>query len=455
MSIECSAVVAAPRSEVFEWFARPGAFARLAPPWQPVSLLDEADSLADGRAVLGLPARLRWVAQHEAGEYDPPQRFVDRITTDGLASAPVAAVLSWRHTHEFEEVDPAHTRIVDRVRTWVPAAMLRPMFTYRYRQLEADLAAHARAADHGLGAITVAVTGASGLVGSALTAFLTSGGHTVIRLVRREPHEPGERRWDPADPAADLLDGVDAVIHLAGVPIAGRFTDEHKKAVAESRITPTRKLAELSARAGVAVFVSASAIGYYGYDRGDETLTEQASRGTGFLADVVADWEDAAAAAACATTRAVSVRTGIVQSPRGGTLRLLRPLFGAGLGGRIGSGRQWMSWIGIDDLVDIYHRTLWDVRLQGPINAVTPHPVRNTEYTDTLGRVMGRPTVLVVPKFGPAVLLGRSGARELATASQRVVPDRLGAAGHEFRDPDLDSALRHVLGRTAESAADG
>lgn len=210
-----------------------------------------------GGAVLGLPARLRWVARHEAGEYDPPRRFVDRITTGGPASVPVSAVLSWRHTHEFEVVDPAHTRIVDRVQTWVPTAMLRPMFAYRYRQLEADLAAHARAADHGLGAITVAVTGASGLIGSALAAFLSSGGHTVIRLVRGEARERGERRWDPADPAADLLDGVDAVVHLAGAPIAGRFTDEHKKAVAGSRISPTRKLAELSAKVGVAVFVSA------------------------------------------------------------------------------------------------------------------------------------------------------------------------------------------------------
>ena len=450
MSIECSAVVAAPRSEVFAWFARPGAFARLAPPWQPVSLLDEADSLSDGRAVLGLPARLRWVARHEAGEYDPPHRFVDRISTDGPASVPASAVLSWRHIHEFEEVDPTHTGIVDRVQTWVPAAMLRPMFTYRYRQIEADLAAHARAADHGLGAITVAVTGAAGLIGSALTAFLSSGGHTVIRLVRHEPRERAERRWDPDNPAGDLLDGVDAVIHLAGAPIAGRFTDEHKKAIAGSRITPTRKLAGLCARAGVGVFVSASAIGYYGYDRDDETLTEQSSRGTGFLADVVSDWEDAAAAAASGTTRAVSVRTGIVQSPRGGTLRLLRPLFSAGLGGRIGSGHQWMSWIGIDDLVDIYHRTLWDVRLRGPINAVAPNPVRNSEYTHTLGRVLRRPTVIAVPAFGPAVLLGRSGARELATASQRVTPGRLASAGHEFRDSDLESALRHVLGRTTE-----
>ncbi len=273
----------------------------------------------------------------------------------------------------------------------------------------------------------------------------------MIRLVRREPRERGERRWDPYSPAGGLLDGVDAVVHLAGAPIAGRFTDEHKRAVAESRITPTRKLAELCARSGVGVFVSASAIGYYGYDRDDETLTERSSRGTGFLADVVSDWEEAAAAATSGTTRVVSVRTGIVQSPRGVTLRLLRPLVGAGIGGRIGSGHQWMSWIGIDDLVDTYHRALWDDGLRGPINAVAPHPVRNIEYTHTLGHVMRRPTVVAVPELGPAVLLGRSGARELATASQRVVPDRLVGAGHKFRHPELESALRHVLGRTAES----
>ncbi|RDI64897.1 TIGR01777 family oxidoreductase [Nocardia pseudobrasiliensis] len=448
MSIECSSVVAAPRAEVFDWFARPGAFRRLAPPWQPVDIAAESESLADGRAVLRLPGGLKWVARHDAEAYDPPHRFVDRIAVDGLASVPIGRLMRWRHTHEFEAVDDGHTRVIDRVDTPIPAAALRPMFDYRYRQLADDLAAHARAAARGFGPATIAVTGASGLVGSALTAFLGTGGHTVIRLVRHAPAKSDERQWNPDDPAPDLLDGVDAVIHLAGASIAGRFTDAHKRAIADSRIGPTRALAERAAAAGVATFVSASAIGYYGADRGDEVLDESASRGTGFLADVVTDWEAACAPAEAGGVRVVRVRTGLVQSPSGGTLRLLRPLFAAGLGGRIGDGRQWQSWIGIDDLIDIHHRALWDAELSGPVNAVAPQPVRNSEYTRVLARVLHRPALLPVPKFGPALILGGEGVDELAAASQRVAPARLAAAGHHFRDADLESALRHVLGRT-------
>lgn len=442
MGIDCSIVVSAPRDEVFAWFARPGAFTRLAPPWQPVRLLSESDDLARGSAVLGLPGGLRWVARHDPAAYDPPHRFADAVAADGLASAPVGRLLPWRHTHEFTAVDAEHTRVADRVDTPLPTRMLRPMFDYRHRQLTDDLAAHRRAAEHGFTARTIAVSGASGMVGTALCAFLSTGGHRVVRLVRHAPTGPDERRWDPDDPAPDLLTGVDAVVHLAGASIAGRFTEDHRRAVADSRIGPTRALAELAG--GVATFVSASAIGYYGYDRGDEILTETADPGAGFLAEVVTAWEDAAAAA---DTRVVQVRTGIVQSPAGGTLRLLRPLFAAGLGGRIGDGDQWQSWIGLDDLVDVYHRALWDDSLAGPVNAVAPNPVRNTEYTATLAHVLHRPAPLPVPSFGPALLLGRQGARELAEASQRVSPHRLSTADHVFRTPDLEQTLRHLLGR--------
>ncbi|MEU7764290.1 TIGR01777 family oxidoreductase [Nocardia sp. NPDC049190] len=448
MGIEISSVIDLPRSEVFAWYARPGALTRLAPPWQPVSPRVEADSLSDGQAVLGLPGGLRWVARHDPRKYDPPCRFVDAVTVDGLGSLP-AGLLPWRHTHDFEVVDETHTRVVDRVDAPVPSAVLRPMFAYRHRQLADDLAAHARATRRGFVAKTIAVTGASGVVGSALTAFLTTGGHTVLKLVRHLPRAADERRWDTEDPAPDLLDGVDAVLHLAGASIAGRFTERHKRAVADSRIEPTRKLAEIAARAAVPVFVSASAIGYYGADRGDETLGEHASCGAGFLADVVERWEAAARGATESGVRVVRVRTGIVQSPRGGTLRLLRPLFTAGLGGRIGDGRQWLSWIGIDDLVDVYHRALWDIDLSGPINAVAPQPVRNAEYTRVLARVLHRPAVLPVPAFGPALLLGAEGNRELASASQRVIPARLVQRGHRFRTPALEPALRHLLGKEA------
>jgi uncharacterized protein len=457
MGVRYSSVVNAPRDEVFDWHSRPGAFNRLSPPWSPLRVVTEATSLKDGRAELALPGGLRWVAAHQPDCYDPPRRFVDAIGSDGLASLPARIAVRWRHIHEFEEVNEfdgagvIKTRVIDRVETPVPAAALRPMFVYRHRQLADDLAAHRLAADNGLTPSTIAVTGSSGLVGSALTAFLRTGGHRVIALVRGPAKTSDERRWDPEAPAPDLFAGVDAVIHLAGASIAGRFTDRHRNAIRASRIGPTCRLAELLAKTGdrPGVLVSASAVGYYGSDRGDEILSEDSGRGDGFLADVVADWEDATAPADQAGVRVVRVRTGIVQSPRGGTLKLMRPLFSAGLGGRLGDGRQWLSWIGIDDLVDVYHRALWDTALSGPVNAVAPQPVRNTEYTRTLAHVLHRPAILPVPSIGPRILLGAQGARELACASQKVLPAKLSQAGHPFRQPDLEQALRHLLGRSA------
>jgi len=455
MGIEYSSVIDAPRDEVFAWHTRPGAFTRLSPPWSPLRLISEADSLKDGRAELALPGGLRWVAAHQPDGYDPPRRFVDSISSDGLASLPARIAVRWRHTHDFEDLGDNRTRVIDRVETPVPGSALRSMFVYRHRQLADDLAAHRLAAEHGLASSTVAVTGSSGLVGSALTAFLRTGGHRVIELVRRTAKDGDERQWNPDDPDPELLTGVDAVIHLAGASIAGRFTDGHRHAIRESRIGPTRRLAELLERTSdrPGVLISASAIGYYGYDRGDEALTEDSTRGDGFLADVVADWEDATEPAELAGARVVRVRTGIVQSPRGGTLKLMRPLFSTGLGGRLGTGRQWLSWIGIDDLVDVYHRALWDTTLSGPVNAVAPQPVRNAEYTKTLAHVVHRPAILPVPSLGPRILLGAQGARELAAASQRVIPQKLSEAGHRFRQPDLDQALRHLLGRAQPSSS--
>ena len=449
MGLVYSSVIDAPSDEVFGWHSRPGAFARLSPPWQSMKLKSEADSLRDGRAELALPGGLRWVAQHQADAYDPPRRFVDKIARGGPASLPAALAVRWKHIHDFEAIDATHTRMIDRVETPIPGQFLRPMFAYRHRQLADDLASHQRARARGLKPLTVAITGASGLVGSALTAFLSTGGHQVIGLVRHATAKPDERQWNPDAPDPELLAGVDAVVHLAGASIAGRFTDEHRRAIRDSRVEPTRRLAERIAAtdSGPQVVVSASAVGLYGYDRADEVLTETSERGDGFLADVVADWEQALAAAERSGVRVVRVRTGIVQSPSGGTLRLLRPLFAAGLGGRVGDGHQWLPWIGIDDLVDIYHRALWDTQLSGPVNAVAPEPVRNTEYTDVLGHVLYRPTVLPVPTLGPRLLLGDQGARELACASQRAVPAVLTSAEHHFRHPYLDQALRHVLGR--------
>ncbi|HET9075385.1 MAG TPA: TIGR01777 family oxidoreductase [Acidimicrobiales bacterium] len=446
MSFEHSAVFDRPVGEVFAWHSRPGAIHRLMPPWQPVKVAREAGSLESGTAVLALPGGVKWVAAHRPDGYEAGRRFTDELTTPVLSSG-----LSWRHTHEFSEEPGGGTRVTDRVQTRLPERFLKQMFAYRTRQLGADLAAHARWPGPAPAGLTVAVTGSTGLIGSALTAFLSTGGHRVIRLVRSDPSGT-DRLWRPDDPAPDLLEGVDALVHLAGASIAGRFTESHKQAVRASRVGPTRRLAELAAQAGVPVMVSASAIGLYGPDRGDEELTEEAGRGDGFVADVVADWEADTAPARQGGVRVALIRTGIVQSPRGGTLQLLRPLFEAGLGGRLGDGEQWTAWIGIDDLLDIYLRALVDPAVDGPVNAVAPQPVRNREYTEVLARVLRRPSVVPVPGFGPAALLGREGARELALASQRVVPARLSGWGHQFRHPDLEPALRHLLGRVRGDA---
>ncbi|GAA1416394.1 nucleoside-diphosphate sugar epimerase [Glutamicibacter uratoxydans] len=445
MRINHEVVIPVPVDEVFAWHERPGAMQRLLPPWQPVRAVSQAESLRDGVSVIGLPAGLAWRARHSAERYRAQRLFVDELASGGLLGRALKSV-SWTHEHHFDPLENGHTLVRDVVETNIPALQVNRMLAYRHRELEQDLAAHRTAAAQGLGSLRIAVSGAHGLVGTALCAFLESGGHTVIRLVRRDPQRPNERTWDPADPSPQAVEGCDAVIHLAGASIAGRFTDKHRQNIAQSRIDPTRKLAAAAEQAGVKVFVSASAIGIYGAQAGEGLLDEQAPAGTDFLAQVVRDWEQAAAESA-GRMRCVQVRTGLVQSPRGGTLKLLKPLYAAGLGGRLGDGLQWQSWIGLDDLVDVYHRALWDDKLNGPVNAVAPHPVRNSEYSATLASVLGRPEIIPVPSFGPELLLGKQGSELLAMASQRVEPAKLKQLGHRFRAENLEAALRHCLGR--------
>ncbi|HPU14233.1 MAG TPA: TIGR01777 family oxidoreductase [Aeromicrobium sp.] len=427
-----------PLAEVFDWHRRPGAFSRLVPPWQPTKIGAEAANLADGTAILLLPGGRKWVAQHLGDEFEDQHRFVDE-----LVSRPFLVPVPWRHRHDFDS-HLGGTSLVDRVTTTLPARLVKPIFSYRHRQLSDDLSAHLLTAHEPR--LTVAVTGSSGLVGRALCAFLTTGGHTVIRLVRHAPTDPLERSWDPSSPTVELLRGVDAVVHLAGQPIAGRFNAEHKERIRNSRVEPTRLLAQAADVAGVRSFVSASAIGYYGADRGDDQLTENSEPGSDFLAQVVQDWEQAALSSTSSNMRVVAVRTGIVQSPRGGALRLQRPLFSAGLGGPMGSGLQWQSWIAVDDLVDVYHRCLVDDEICGPINAVAPNPVRQREFASALAAALKRPAVLPTPRFGPRLILGAEGAREIAFANQRVIPQKLLDRNHRFRFTEVESALRHLFG---------
>ncbi|MGH7531997.1 MAG: TIGR01777 family oxidoreductase [Gemmatimonadales bacterium] len=295
----------------------------------------------------------------------------------------------------------------------------------------------------------VAITGASGFIGQALEASLTTDGHRVTRLVRRPPAMASDVRWDP-DGMTDLtaLGTVDAIVHLAGESIAGgRWSRRRKDAIRTSRVRGTANLAAALARLSPPprVLISASAVGIYG-DRADERLTEAAPIGTGFLAEVGREWEAASAPAEASGIRVVRTRFGIVLSPDGGALAQMLVPFRFGLGGRLGSGRQWMSWIALDDVIGAIHHAMLTETLRGPVNVTAPSPVTNAEFTATLARVFRRPAILPVPGVALRLIFGEL-ADEALLAGQRVLPAALLASGYHFRFPTLESALRHVLRR--------
>lgn len=293
----------------------------------------------------------------------------------------------------------------------------------------------------------IAVAGASGLIGSALVPALSSSGHEVVRLVRHEPSAPGEVFWDPSLGRIDAgsLGAVDAAVNLSGATLDRRWTRTRKREIRESRAGSTTLLA--TTLAGMEplprVFVCAGGVGIYG-DRGDEILTEESETGSGFLAEVADAWEAAAEPARAAGIRVVNFRHGIVLSREGGALgRMLTP-FGLGLGGRVGSGKQWLSWVAIDDLVAAYAFALDHDDLSGPIDLTSPNPVTNERFVKALGRALRRPTVLPLPAFAVRTLFGEMGDVVLLQG-QRVLPARLLEAGFEFRYPDLDAALARAL----------
>ena len=297
----------------------------------------------------------------------------------------------------------------------------------------------------------VLISGSTGLIGSALVSLLTNEGHDVVRLVRSAPKSDGsEVHWDPESGRIDNagLEGMDAVVHLAGENIgAGRWTRDRKARIFDSRVKGTRLLCESLANLvqPPKVLVSASAIGYYG-DRDEEILNEGSISGFGFLAEVCIEWEIATEPLAQTEIRVVNLRMGIVLSLEGGPLEKMLPPFKMGVGGILGNGRQYMSWISLDDAVGGIHHALVTDSLQGPVNNVAPHPVTNREFTKTLGRVLRRPTLFPLPSFGLRLMFGEEMANELFLSSTRVEPVRLLETGYAFQHPELESALRHVLG---------
>lgn len=454
--------------ELYDWHARPGAFRRLAPPFEPVLVAswkggEATRHLSEGRQWGDLsdgaevtlrmkqgPVSMSWLARHE--QHIEGEQFVDRQVKGPFAK--------WVHTHRFVSAAGGTSVLDDHIDYTLPLgplgalfgggvarSKLEAMFAFRHRRTRDDLVRHA-AFSH-MPRLRIAVTGASGLVGTALVAFLRTGGHEVHTLVRRTPDpDQHEIAWRPSEGRidADALEGMDAVVHLAGESIQGRWTDAKKARIRDSRIQGTALVAE--ALAGLdnppKVLVQASAVGVYG-DRGDEALTEQSEAGSGFLTDVGLAWEACAKVAADAGIRTVQVRFGVILTPAGGALGQMLLPFKLGLGGPIGSGQQWMSWIALDDAVGLLHHAIQTDTMAGPVNATAPHPVRNGDFGRALGTALSRPAIAPLPGFVVKTLFGEMG-QALLLEGQKVLPEVALAHGFRFLYPDLPGALGHVLG---------
>lgn len=450
--VKRSRIDASPQA-VYDWHMRPGALERLIPPWSHIRVLEYQGGVRDrGRVVLEFPIgprRIRWVAEHL--DIQPGRSFTD-IQVEG----PFAL---WRHTHLVQETTDHACMLEDRVEYLLPAGRvvrsvaseivknrLAPYFEYRHQTVRHDLLMQRPFTD--APPMRVLVSGSTGFIGSALVPLLTTAGHTVEPLVR-----PGRElqgiKWDPRtgelDPSAA---GADAVIHLAAMNIGKhRWTSARKQQIRDSRVTSTRLLCQTLAKLNPKplVLIAASAVGYYG-DRGDEWLDERSEPGRGFLPETCAAWEEATHVAADAGIRVVNLRIGIVLSPRGGALRRMIQPFRFGLGGPVGSGNQYLSWISIDDVIGAIYHALMTPDLHGPVNATAPNPVTYREFARVLGRVLMRPAVVTMPATAARLLFGEM-ADEVILASARVRPMRLMQNGYCFRHESVEAALRHVLGR--------
>lgn len=440
--------------QAFAYHERPGALARLIPPWQNVSVEHSDGSLKPGATVvlklsLG-PLRMRWVAEHT--EYDPPTLFADV-----QRSGPFAA---WHHRHRFQPSGHDGCVLRDEIDYRLPLGPLgkmfgsgkarrdlESMFAYRHRITRDDLTL---AVKHAASPMKIAISGASGLVGARLSSFLTLIGHRVIRLERSldrvDDTQQALAPWD-SDQQASLLSGCDAVIHLAGKSIAGaRWSDRVKQGIRDSRVQLTEQLARKLAALETPprVFVCASATGIYG-DRGDECLHEDSAPGDDFLADVAAQWEASCDPARAAGIRVVNARFGLILDPNGGALQkmLLPAKF---CGGALGKGDQWWSWIALDDVVGGLYHCICEQAVDGPVNFVAPNPLTNKQFAKTLGSVISRPALVPAPAAGLRLALGEM-ADALLLSSTRVTPAVLNQTGYQFRFAHAGDALRYCLGK--------
>ena len=432
------------------WHNSPGAFGRIQPPWESAKLVKKAKSIADNleehiQIKLG-PLKKNWIARYH--DVIPNQQFCD-VQVEGPFKY-------WDHKHVFKPVDSDTSELVDDVTYKEPLGLigrflggrviknkLQRMFKYRHEVTKADLERHF---NRDIKSMRILVSGGTGLIGTALEPFLTMLGHEV-EILTRNPVKANHIGWNPDTGVVELekLEGFDAFIHLSGKKIIGLWTEKFKHEAYTSRIDSSRFLVEsiheLEKPPKVVLAASASAF----YPSKAESFDETGPQGKGFLQDLVADWEAQFKPLEALGIRTVNLRIGAVLTPAGGALQQMLPAFNLGLGGRVGSGEQYMSWIAMDDLLDIVEFALEDERYFGPVNVVSPNAVTNMEFTKTLGKVLKRPTILPVPEFVLKKLPGNI-ADEMFLADNWLKPAKLDIFDYEFRYPELEPALRHVLG---------
>nr|WP_321398134.1 TIGR01777 family oxidoreductase [uncultured Desulfobacter sp.] len=454
--------ILAPVSKVFAWHARAGAIDRLTPPWAPLTLVSRKGKGVDKGVevtfkikVFGVP--MTWKARHI--DYRENQMFRDRQLKGPFAE--------WEHSHLFHEQANGSTVMEDRVKFRLPFGIfslpfsgyakkeLGRMFAYRHRVLKYDM-------EHRVGKIPtqrILISGGSGPIGKALVSFLKTCGHDVIRLVR----DPGHRSddtcfWDPYQNILDMdaVGPVDTVINLNGLDISrGRWTSRQRAKILDSRVIPTRVLVEKMKQMDPppATFISASAIGFYG-DGGADKLTEKSQSNDCFIARVCSQWEAASIGAEKAGIRTVQLRIGVVLTLAGGALERMYLPFLMGFGPRLAHGGQYMSWIGMEDVLGAILHILGNDEIRGPVNLTAPEPVTNGEFTRTFARVLGRRAPFVLPERVVTALWGEMG-KETLLASARVMPEKLIQSGYRFVHPKLETALGHVLGRFAANNSGG
>ncbi|HJE52186.1 MAG TPA: TIGR01777 family oxidoreductase, partial [Tessaracoccus flavescens] len=440
-----------PRERVFAWYQRPGALARMSPPgWGDIPRgVRELTDVGDEMTLKGSHPLL---AVTPGGSKLPMEPGLATLTELVPGSSHTVTVRQGKFEfaqHSTFEDSPGGTRVTSRVVGKLPPGAESPMrnqFRFLHQQAAADLAFLER-----LGwpeARTIAVAGSSGLVGTQLVGLLRMAGHRVIQLVRDGAIHDDEVVWDPTRHhlPGSVVEEADVIVNLAGHTIGGRFSEENKRLIQQSRVHATTTLARALAVAPEGkTLIQASAVGIYGARRPGELLTEESPRGDGFLADVVAAWEYAAEPAREAGVRTAFVRTGIALSYGGGALQRQIPLYLVGAGGRLGPAHHMLPWIDLDDLVRAYVHAIFTPSLTGPVNAVAPEPVTNAEFASTLGAVLKRPAALPTPAFGPKLLLGSEGYDQLINTDQRVSAQKLLDSGFEFAYPTLEPALRHEL----------